>query len=161
LIDRQFTRRGTLLATDSHALLDGWHFFQEVSMRKLALCIPLAAVAALAGCAAPEEPRAVAPAGAVTSSSGAPVVSSGAPPVARTVVVVPAAVLRAGTGVVDSISAVPQVGAASAGASAPGAASRLAIRMSDGTMQYVDYGDRDITVGQRVELTSDGFIRKL
>ncbi len=134
-------------------------------MRTLALCIPLAAVAVLAGCAAPEEPRAVAPvassSGVVTSPAGVPVVSStAASPTARAVVVVPAAVLRPGTGVVDSIAAVPQIGTASAGAGAPGA-SRLAIRMADGTMQYVDYMDRDITVGQRVELTSDGFIRKL
>lgn len=132
-------------------------------MRKLALCIPLAAVAVLAACAAPEEPRAVAPVassgGAVTSAGGVPVVSSA--PATRTVVVVPAAVLRPGTGIVDSVAAVPHMGAASTGAGAPGTASRLAIRMGDGTIQYVDYQDRDITVGQRVELTSDGFIRKL
>lgn len=135
-------------------------------MRTLALCIPLAAVAVLAGCAAPEEPRAVAPvassSGVVTSTGGVPVVSSAAAgSSARTVVLVPAAVLRPGTGVVDSVSAVPQIGSASAGAGTPPAASRLAIRMGDGTMQYVDYTDRDITVGQRVELTGDGFIRKL
>lgn len=133
-------------------------------MNKPALSMSLAAVVILAGCAAPEEPRPVSPVisstGPVTSASGVPVVSSG-PPVARTVVVVPAAVLRPGTGVVDSVSAVPMLGTASAGASQPSGASRLAIRMSDGTLQYVDYGDRDISVGQRVELTSDGFIRKI
>jgi hypothetical protein len=133
-------------------------------MNKLAICLPFIAVAALVGCAAPEEPRPVAPVtssgGApVTSSSGAPVVSSATAP--RTVVVVPAAVLRAGTGVVDSVSAVPTLGAASAGASQPSGASRLGIRMSDGTMQFVDYAGRDISVGQRIELTSDGFIRKI
>ncbi len=130
-------------------------------MNKLAIALPVVAAAALAACAAPEEPRPVAPvvsSGPVTSSSGAPVVSSAA---ARQVVVVPAAVLRPGTGVVDSVSAVPTLGAASAGASQPSGASRLGIRMSDGTMQYVDYAERDISVGQRVELTSDGFIRRL
>jgi hypothetical protein len=133
-------------------------------MNKLAIALPIAAAAALAGCAVPEEPRPVAPvisSAPVTSASGAPVVSSTTPPVARQVVVVPAAVLRPGTGVVDSVSAVPTLGAASAGASQPSGASRLAIRMSDGTMQYVDYAERDISVGQRVELTSDGFIRRL
>jgi hypothetical protein len=133
-------------------------------MNKLAICLPLAAVAVLAACAAPEEPRPVSPVvssnAPVTSATGVPVVSSG-PPVARTVVVVPAAVLRPGTGVVDTVSAVPTVGAASAGASQPSGPSRLGIRMSDGSMQYVDYADRDISVGQRVELTSDGFIRKI
>ncbi len=131
-------------------------------MKKLAICLPLAAVAALAACAGPSEPRVVTP---VTTTSGAPVTTGTAvvpvspPHVARTVVVVPAAVVRAGTGVVDSVSAVPAM-SASTGASQPGA-SRLAIRMSDGTLQYVDYADRDISVGQRVELTSDGFIRKI
>lgn len=133
-------------------------------MNKLALCLPLAAVATLGACAAPEEPRAVAPVTAttgipVTSGTGAPVVAA-SPAAPGTVVLVPAAVLRPGTGVVDSVNAVPSL-SASAGASQPAGASRLGIRMSDGTMQFVDYGDRDISVGQRVELTADGFIRKL
>jgi len=75
--------------------------------------------------------------------------------------VAPVAAIRAGTGVVETVSAVPFMGSATAGASAPGSASRLAIRMSDGTVQYVDYEGRDITVGSRVELSSDGYIRKL
>lgn len=136
-------------------------------MKKLAYTLPLAAaVAVLGACAVPDEPQPVAPVVSssstpVISGTGAPVVSSTARiPAAPAVVLVPAAVLRAGTGVVDSVNAVPMVtGNASAGSSA--GASRLGIKMSDGTMQYVDYNGREITVGQRVELTSDGFIRRI
>jgi hypothetical protein len=133
-------------------------------MRKSLILIPLAAAAALAGCAS-DDYRATP--GPVTSASGAPVVSSapvvsaGASPTARTPVVVPAAAIRPGTGTIETVSAVPFLGSASTGASAPGTASRLGIRMSDGTMQYVDYVDRDLTVGTRVELTSDGFIKRI
>lgn len=135
-------------------------------MRKLALSLPLAALVA-AGCATYEAPAPTAPvtsggAAPVTSASGAPVVSAGAAPSARASgSVAPVAAIRAGTGVVETVSAVPFMGSATAGASAPGSASRLAIRMSDGTVQYVDYEGRDITVGSRVELSSDGYIRKL
>lgn len=133
-------------------------------MRKLALSLPLLALVA-AGCAY-DEPGPAGPVTSantpVTSSSGAPVVSSGAAPAARASgAVAPIAAIRAGTGVVEAVSAVPFMGSATAGASAPGSASRLAIRMSDGTIQYVDYEGRDITVGSRVELSSDGYIRKL
>lgn len=138
-------------------------------MRKLALVLPLAALVA-AGCAT-EEP--VVAGGPVTTGSGGVVTSPGAAPTPPVVVQGPPAVarpggaaqpiatLRPGTGVVESATAVPFMGSATAGASAPGSASRLAIRMGDNTVQYVDYEGRDITVGSRVELTSDGYIRKL
>jgi hypothetical protein len=81
---------------------------------------------------------------------------------------------RAGSGVVQSVTAAPRM--ASSGASAPvtttrgepvgaaGAASgstavamqRLAIRMDDGRVQYVDMAGTDIPpVGSRVQLTPD------
>lgn len=132
-------------------------------MRKLAFLLPAAAALLAAGCAY-DEP---APAGPVTSS-GAPVTSGAGVPVVSSAAatrpagaVQPVAAIRPGTGVVESVTAVPFIGSATAGASAPGSASRLAIRMSDNTIQYVDYEGRDITVGSRVELTSDGFIRRL
>lgn len=133
-------------------------------MNKIALCLPFAAAAILAGCAT-EEPRGTP--GPVTSSGGAvvasgsvPVVSYGATPVARAVVV-PVVAVRPGSGTVESVTAVPHMGSASAGATVPGNASRLGIRMSDGTIQYVDYEARDIAVGARVELTPEGFIRRI
>lgn len=132
-------------------------------MRKLALFLPAAAALVAAGCAYNEP----APSGPVTSS-GAPVTSGTGVPVVSSAAsarpggaVQPVAAIRPGTGVVEAVTAVPFIGSATAGASAPGSASRLAIRMGDNTIQYVDYEGRDITVGSRVELTSDGFIRKL
>lgn len=139
-------------------------------MRKLALVLPLLALAA-AGCATQEPAVATGPVttgsgGVVTSPGAAPsrpvVVAPGTPVVARPAgAAQPVATLRTGTGVVESVTAVPFMGSATAGASAPGSASRLAIRMGDNTVQYVDYEGRDITVGSRIELTSDGYIRKL
>jgi hypothetical protein len=38
---------------------------------------------------------------------------------------------------------------------------RLTVRMNDGTVQYVDTDDTEITVGSRVELGADRTIRKL
>jgi hypothetical protein len=37
---------------------------------------------------------------------------------------------------------------------------RMAIRMDDGTVQYVDTDSRDFPVGTRVELTPDRVIRR-
>ena len=83
---------------------------------------------------------------------------------------------RAGSGVVQSVTAAPRIASAgatapvtttraepvsSAGASATTGASgttyqRLGIRMDDGKMQYVDMAGPDIpTVGTRVQLTPD------
>lgn len=90
---------------------------------------------------------------------------------------VPMAAYRPGNGVVQSITAAPRT--ASAGASAPvtttrkepvasaGAAAgatgeavhRLAIRMDDGRIQYVDMAGADVPpVGTRVQLTPDHHI---
>jgi hypothetical protein len=119
--------------------------------------LPLAVVAALglSACGSSPErdpaPRAAAPAAA---PAGQPVP------------------YRAGSGVVQSVTAAPR--AASAGGSAPvtttrgepvtsagattaaGQHQRLAIRMEDGRVQYVDMAGPDIPpVGTRVQLTPD------
>lgn len=119
-------------------------------MNKLAPTLSLIAAAALAAGCATEEPRTTTQ--PVTSTTGKPVKSGTGAPVAQ---------LRPGTGTVEAITAVPFVGSSATGASAPGNASRLSLRMSDGTVQLLDYEGRDLTVGQRVEITGDGFIRKL
>lgn len=85
----------------------------------------------------------------------------------------PAATLpyRAGSGVVQSVMAAPRAASAggttpatttrgepvsSAGASGAGTFQRLAIRMDDGRVQYVDMAGPDIpAVGTRVQLTPD------
>jgi hypothetical protein len=65
--------------------------------------------------------------------------------------------MRAGSGRVESISGVPT--SAGVGSTAPGAMRRLGIKMDDGTMQYVDTDVPNISIGERVSLTGDGYIR--
>ncbi|HEX4927725.1 MAG TPA: hypothetical protein VFV74_06970 [Burkholderiales bacterium] len=72
----------------------------------------------------------------------------------------------AGQGVVVAVSAAPApvssvAGGTVAAASTEPAPYRLAIRMDNGTTQYVDTDNADIRVGTRVELTPDRTIRAL
>jgi len=136
-------------------------------MSKLTI-LSVAALAALAGCATEHK---VAPA-------PAPVVVQPAPPVVvqqpaagqpsavvvpqggtGAVVVTPVATgpLRAGTGRIDSI--LDLAPSAAAGSSVPGANKRVGVRMDDGTLQYVDTAANDLAVGDRVSITSDGYMR--
>ncbi|HZD21484.1 MAG TPA: hypothetical protein VE325_12500 [Burkholderiales bacterium] len=128
-------------------------------MSKLTV-LSLAALAALAGCATEHR---VAPA-------PAPVVVQPAPTVAPTAVVVPQAgtgavvvtpvatgPLRAGTGRIDSM--LDLAPSAAAGSTVPGANKRVGIRMDDGTLQYLDTAANDLAVGDRVSITSDGYMR--
>ena len=103
-------------------------------MPRLALSLSLAAVAALAACNSP------------------------AP---RTEVVGTQMSYRAGYGTVQSVSPAP-LPMAAAGGSGQGGASlyRLAIRMDDGRMQYVDTDSPEYAKGQRVELSEDRLIGK-
>src|SRR5205807_8555135 len=115
-------------------------------MSKLTL-LSLAALAALAGCAAEHK---VAPAPApVVVQPAPPVVVQPAPAAQPSAVVVPQAgtgavvvtpiasgPLRAGTGRIDSI--LDLAPSAAAGSSVPDANKRVGVRMDDGTLQYVD-----------------------
>jgi hypothetical protein len=116
-------------------------------MSKLPFALSLTAVAILAGCATEHK---VAPA-------PAPVVVAPAP--AAAVVVAPAAAqpLRAGTGRIESILNIPP--SAAAGSNVPGANKRVGIRMDDGSVQYIDTAANGLAVGDRVALTSDGYMR--
>jgi hypothetical protein len=49
---------------------------------------------------------------------------------------------------------------ASAGGTAPASMQRLNIRMDDGTMQVVDTPSTGLSIGDRVELTREGYIRR-
>ena len=60
-----------------------------------------------------------------------------------------------GTGRIESLSALPP--SAAAGGSS---ARRIGIKMDDGTMQYVDTPAQWVALGDRVELTADGQIRR-
>jgi hypothetical protein len=76
-----------------------------------------------------------------------------AAPPAPTVVVPQTPALRAGIGRVESITTVPSPNTAS------GSTQRFGIKMSDGTVQYVDSNAPSVVIGDRVELTDNGYLR--
>jgi len=121
-------------------------------MNKLAIPVALAAVALAAACSHRAAP---APAPVVVVPQQQPAVVA-APPAIVVAQPTPTA-LRAGTGRVESITGVPT--SSGAGSTAPGSMRRLGIKMDDGTVQYVDSDVPNISVGERVSLTSDGYIR--
>lgn len=131
-------------------------------MSKLAFPLSIGALAMLGACATyePASPAPVVitqPAPAVVTAPAGTVV---VPPVAQTPVVVPQTVaLRPGHGRIEAVSLIPSTGSASTGSSAP-SGHRLAVKMDDGTLQYVDTSAMNLAVGDRIELTRDGFIRR-
>jgi len=118
-------------------------------MNKLAIPLALTAVALVAACA-----HRAAPAPVVVVPQQAPAVV--AAPTAPMVVMQPTA-LRAGYGRIESVSALPV--SSGAGTTSASAMRRLGIKMEDGTMQYVDSDAPNVSIGDRVQLTADGYIR--
>jgi hypothetical protein len=121
--------------------------------------LPLAvlALAVLAACSSREP---VTPAPAPVIITPAPVVNAPpqtvvVPSTAPTVVPVPTA-LRAGYGRIESITPLPPTAAAGGGAKPM---RRVGIKMDDGTVQFVDTPAQGLSMGDRVELTSDGYLR--
>jgi hypothetical protein len=66
---------------------------------------------------------------------------------------------KAGNGVVQAVYPAPTAAAPAAGSTA-GPMQRLEIKMSDGSIQYVDTSSREFTKGTRVTLSEDRFIKK-
>ena len=137
-------------------------------MRKLALA-PIA-LAFLAACATHDKvtsapaPIVVSPAPAPAGSvvvqqqpAGGTVVVQQQP--AAPIVVMPASAqpLRAGMGRIESIAPAPT---AAAGSSAGESTKRVAIRMADGTVQYVDTVATGMGIGDSVEITADGYMKR-
>jgi hypothetical protein len=65
----------------------------------------------------------------------------------------------AGTGVVQSVTRVPDAVSAAAGSSSPAATYRLGVRMDNGTFQYIDVDSSAFSVGNRIELGPDRLIK--
>jgi hypothetical protein len=144
-------------------------------MSKLPLSLSLIAVAILAACEtthrvapapAPITVQPSPPAAAVVVPPSSPAPSASAPtvivpqtttPAPIVVAPAPAQPLRAGTGRIESILDIPP--SAAAGSGIPGANKRIGIRMDDGSLQYVDTAATGIAIGDRVALTSDGYMR--
>ena len=135
-------------------------------MTKLALPLSLAAIAALAGCATHDRvtvtPQPVIIQQPATAAAPAPnppaVVTQQAVPMAP-MVTSPASQLRPGVGRIESMSATPTISAAT-GASVPSRYQRVGLRMNDGTLQIMDTDAPGLNIGDRVEITSDGYIRR-
>jgi hypothetical protein len=124
--------------------------------------VPLAAaLAALAGCAT-EDRVTPAPAPVVVNPPASTVVvppQSSATVPGSAVVVAPApAPLQAGIGRVETIVPVPA--SAAAGGSAASGNQRVGVRMENGVVQYFDTNAAGLSVGERVEITSDGNMRR-
>ena len=68
---------------------------------------------------------------------------------------------KAGSGIVQSWAAAPSAAAGASGRVDPNAGTlRRAIKMDDGTVQYVDTESRDFPVGTRVQLSPDYIISR-
>ena len=120
-------------------------------MRKALILVP-ALLALAAGCAT-EEKATPAPV-VVTPPAPAVVVPQAAPTAPAVVVPAPVAV-KAGHGRIESITALPP--SAAAGGSA---AQRIGVKMDDGTMQYFDTSAPNLAIGDRIEITADGNLRR-
>jgi len=123
-------------------------------MRNSVYSVSLIALALLGACAS-EQPATPAPAPVVVIPPQQPAVVQA--PSTPTVVASQPAQLKAGYGRVETISSVPQ--ASGAGSTSVGDSRRLGVRMEDGTFQYVDTPAGNIRIGDRVQFTSDGYIR--
>ncbi len=126
-------------------------------MMKLFAALSVIALGALAGCAAEDQVR-PAPAPVVVNPPSSTVVvppqASAAP---GTVVVAPApSPLVAGSGRVETIVPIPS---AAAGGSVPSSHKRVGIRMDNGVVQYLDTDATGLSVGDRVQITTDGYMR--
>jgi hypothetical protein len=123
----------------------------------LILPVSVFAVALLGACASKQPaPIVVVPPSPPATVVTSPQATQSAPsaPVAAA-----AASLRPGFGRIESMTPVPTT--ASTGSSAPSAMNRLNIRMDEGTLQLVDTPSAGLQVGDRVELTREGYIRRI
>ena len=129
-------------------------------MKQLATIPLVAALAALAGCAT-EDRVTPAPAPVVINPPASTVVvppqSSATVPGAAVVVAPAPAPLQVGFGRVETLVPVPS---AAAGGSAASATSRVGIRMDNGVVQYLDTNAAGLAIGERVEITSNGNMRR-
>jgi hypothetical protein len=123
----------------------------------LILPVSVVAVALLAACGS----RQPAPVVVVPPSPPATVVTSpqATPSAPSAPVAAAAASIRPGFGRIESMTPVPTT--ASAGSSAPSSMNRLNIRMEEGTLQLVDTPSAGLAIGDRVELTREGYIRRI
>src|SRR3954454_7529981 len=127
---------------------------RSIPMRNSVYSVSLIALALLGACAS-EQPATPAAAPVVIVPPQQPAVVQA--PSTPTVVASHPAQLKAGYGRVETISAVPQ--SSGAGSTSVGDSRRLGVRMEDGTCQYGTSPAGNTRIGDRVQFTSDGYIR--
>lgn len=113
------------------------------------LPLSVIALALLAGCGSRQPIIVVPPAPVVTTPPAAPA--------ATAPVVTQVAAIRPGFGRIESMTPVQT---ASAGGTAPTSMQRLGVRMEDGSMQVIDTAAPGLAIGERVEFTREGYIRR-
>jgi hypothetical protein len=136
-------------------------------MNRFAIALSIIGFTFLSACVT-SDPATPAPAPVVVAP--APVVTAPPPgtiapgtvvvaPAAQAPIVVPTPAIRAGSGLIESITPLPTSAATGSGAFKP--QRRIGIKMDDGTLQYVDTAAEGLSIGQRVDLTADGRIKHL
>jgi hypothetical protein len=115
----------------------------------LFLPLSVAALALLAACGSRQ------PTSVVVVPPATPVVT--VPQGTAAAPVVQSVALKPGFGRIETIGQAPT---ASAGGTAQSPMQRLGIRMDDGSMQYVDTPSMGLSMGDRVELSPEGYIRR-
>ena len=116
----------------------------------LTLSLSVTALAVLSACGGRQPIVVVPPAPVVTQP---PAIA----PAASAPVAAPTAAIRPGFGRIESMTPVQT---ASAGGTAPTSMQRLGVRMEDGSMQVIDTAAPGLSIGDRVELTREGYIRR-
>lgn len=131
-------------------------------MNRFAIAFSLIGFTFLSACVTSDP---VTPAPAPVVVAPAPVVAAPPPntvvvaPAAQAPIVVPTPAIRAGSGLIESITPLPTSAATGSGAVKP--QRRIGIKMDDGTVQYVDTAAEGLSIGQRVDLTADGRIKHI
>ena len=120
-------------------------------MRKAAFSLPILALALLGACGSIEEKATPVPV-VVTTPPPAVVVPQ---TVAPAVVAASPVAVRAGAGRIESVAALPPNAAAGGTA-----ARRIGVKMDDGTMQFLDTSAAGLAIGDRIEITAEGNIRR-
>jgi hypothetical protein len=124
----------------------------------LILPVSVLAVALLGACGS-RQPAPVVVVPPSPPSTSTVVTAPQATPSAPAPVAAAAAPIRPGFGRIESMT--PVATAASSGSSSPGAMNRLNVRMDEGSLQLIDTPSAGLQVGDRVELTREGYIRRI
>lgn len=126
-------------------------------LKQLSFPFSLVAVAVLAACASRVQPV---PTAVIVTPPPAPATTVVAAPAtgAQTAQVTTPA-LRAGGGRIETLAQTPQWSSSSGSSAQPSGMRRAGVRMDDGTMQFLDTDAPSLRVGDRVQITPDGYIR--